>query len=156
MANRDESSREAQRLSRREISVCHLLYVTLAHVRRPAETELRKLELTLPQFSCMHTLSMSPGLSGADLARNANVSPQAMDRLLAGLQSRGLLVRSFTRSFGHTLPASLTDRGEELLRQAECALRTIDDRVMFGLSACEADQLTRLLGAVRTAMVTQR
>ena len=153
MANRDNSSRETQSLSRHETSVCHLLYVTLAHVRGPAEAELRRLELTLPQFSCMSNLSTAPGLSGADLARKASVSPQAMDRLLAGLHSRGLVMRSLRRTFGHTLPATLTDRGEELLRKAESALRTVDDCIMLGLSAREVDQLARLLAAVRTATV---
>jgi DNA-binding MarR family transcriptional regulator len=126
------------------------LYLSLAHVRTPVEAELRKLGLALPQFACMRTLSASPGLSGAELARAANVSPQAMDRVLADLQNRGLVTRSTDGVIGRGMPARLTPAGVAIVRTAQDAVRAVDERLTAGLTDVEVQELTRLLGAIRT------
>jgi hypothetical protein len=48
---------------------------------RPRVTsELRRLGLGLPDFVCMRILSAFPGRSSAELARDTNVSPPAMNQ----------------------------------------------------------------------------
>jgi DNA-binding MarR family transcriptional regulator len=125
------------------------LYLSLAHVRVPVNAALEELGLGLPQFVCMRTLSASPGLSGAELARVANVSPQAMDRVLSGLQARGIVTRSADGVVGRGLPARLTPDGAVLLKQAEDAVRDVDDRLTSGLSRAEVRELARLLEVFR-------
>ena len=47
---------------------------------------LEPLGLTFPEYICMRTLSRGPGRSNAELARDMNVSPQAMNMVVRGLQ----------------------------------------------------------------------
>ncbi len=48
-------------------------------------TVLEPLGLAFPQYICMRILSRFPGRSNAELARDTNVSPQAMNMVLRGL-----------------------------------------------------------------------
>ncbi len=70
-----------------DLPLGYLLYRVAAALRPQIAAELRELGLGLPQFVCMRILSVSPGQSSAELARQTNVSPQAMDQLLRGLQA---------------------------------------------------------------------
>ena len=47
---------------------------------------LRPLGLTLPEFVCLRIISLSPGLSSAELSRHTNVTPQAMNTVLRKLE----------------------------------------------------------------------
>ena len=48
-------------------------------------TVLEPLGLAFPQYICMRILSKFPDRSNAELARDTNVSPQAMNMVLRGL-----------------------------------------------------------------------
>ena len=76
---------------------------------------LEPLGLAFPQYICMRILSKFPDRSNAELARDTNVSPQAMNMVLRGLEERGLVARPASVSSGRSLPAQLTSEGEELL-----------------------------------------
>ena len=54
-------------------------------------TVLDPLEVAFPEYLCMRVLSKYPGQSNADLARALNVSPQAMNMVLRGLEERRLV-----------------------------------------------------------------
>ena len=49
--------------------------------------------LAFPQYICMRILSKYPDRSNADLARDTNVTPQAMNMVLRRLEDRGLVTR---------------------------------------------------------------
>jgi DNA-binding MarR family transcriptional regulator len=59
-------------------------------------TVLEPLGLPFPQYICMRILSLYPGSSNAELARDVMVSPQAMNMVVRGLQDRGLVTRPAT------------------------------------------------------------
>ena len=59
-----------------------------------------------------------PGRSNAELARDVNVSPQAMNMVVRGLQDRGLVARPAAVSSGRSLPAELTREGDYTARTA--------------------------------------
>jgi DNA-binding MarR family transcriptional regulator len=60
----------------------------------------------------MRILSAFPGRSSAELARNTNVSPPAMNQLLRGLEDIGAVTRPAAVPSGRTLPAQLTTKGK--------------------------------------------
>src|SRR6202171_1267938 len=101
----------------------YLMYRVVAAPRPEITAELRPLALTLPEFVCMRILSLSPGRSSAELARHTNVSPQAMNTVLRGLEDKRIVARPATVSSGRSLPAELTREGLALLRRAEAAVR---------------------------------
>jgi DNA-binding MarR family transcriptional regulator len=93
----------------------YLLYRVAAVLRPEAAAVLGPLGLTLPEFVCLRMLSMSPGLSSAELSRNSNVTPQAMNTVLRRLEEVGAVARPASVSSGRALPASLTGQGRTLL-----------------------------------------
>src|SRR5271163_5179129 len=89
----------------------YLLFQVMATLRPEVAAALSPLGLTLPEFVCMRMLSMNPGLSSAELARNSNVTPQAMNTVLRRLEEVGAVARPTSVSSGRALPASLTSQG---------------------------------------------
>lgn len=122
-----------------------LLYQMMAALRPHVNAELRPLGIGLAEFVCMRNLSMWPDRSNAELARRANVTPQAMSLVLRALQDRGLIARPEALSSGRSLPARLTRKGVALLKRAESAVLVADARVLDALTPAERDELKRLL-----------
>ncbi|ADG98066.1 transcriptional regulator, MarR family [Segniliparus rotundus DSM 44985] len=120
------------------------MLTTRAHVG----AKLRPLGLTLPQYICMHMLHRNPGMSNAELAREAFVTRQAMNSVLHELEKMGVVARPATAAAGRVLPATLTDRGEELLAQALPHVWAAEDEVLAALSTTERNELKRLLACI--------
>ncbi len=106
---------------------------------------LGPLGLTLPEFVCLRILSMNPGLSSAELSRNSNVTPQAMNTVLRRLEEVGAVARPTSVSSGRALPASLTSQGRTLLKRAETAVRAADGRILAKLTAAQQRDFKRML-----------
>ena len=78
----------------------------------------------------MRILSHLPGRSNAELARDVNVSPQAMNMVLRGLQDRGLVNRPASVASGRSLPAELTREGKALLKRTDPGIRAAEQRTL--------------------------
>ena len=126
----------------------YLLHQVMAALRPEVVAALSPLGLTLPEFVCMRMLSMSPGLSSADLARLGNVSPQAMNTVLHRLEHAQTVTRPASVASGRALPASLTADGRAVLKRAEFAVREADARVLAKLSPSQQREFTRMLAAL--------
>ncbi|MGV0792724.1 MarR family winged helix-turn-helix transcriptional regulator [Mycolicibacterium sp. XJ1819] len=113
-------------------------------------TVLEPLGLAFPQYLCMRMLSHRPGRSNAELARNLNVSPQAMNMVLRGLEQRGLVVRPTRVSSGRSLPAELTREGRELLNRTDAGVRAAERKLMTNLTERQRREFTQILAALGT------
>jgi DNA-binding MarR family transcriptional regulator len=123
----------------------YLLYRVAAVLRPEVAAVLNPLGLTLPEFVCLRILSMSPGLSSAELSRHTNVTPQAMNTVLRRLEDIGAVERPATVSSGRALPATLTSQGRALLKRAESAVRIADARILDKLTAAQQREFKRML-----------
>jgi DNA-binding MarR family transcriptional regulator len=126
----------------------YLLYRVMAVLRPEVTAELGPVGLALPEFVCLRILSTEPDQSSAELARRTNVSPQAMNLVLRGLQEMGAVVRPATVSSGRALPARLTSKGKALLKRAEAAVHIADARLLATLTPDERREFKRILHAV--------
>lgn len=126
----------------------YLLFQVMATLRPEVAGALSPLGLTLPEFVCMRMLSMSPGLSNAELARLGNVSPQAMNAVLHRLENAQLVARPASVASGRALPASLTADGRTVLTRAEAAVQEADDRVLAKLSMSRRREFKRMLATL--------
>lgn len=126
----------------------YLLFQVMATLRPEVAGALSPLDLTLPEFVCMRMLSMSAGLSNAELARLGNVSPQAMNTVLHRLENAQLVARPASVSSGRALPASLTADGKSVLKRAEAAVQVADDRVLAKLSTSRRREFKRMLATL--------
>src|SRR6476661_542943 len=111
-------------------------------------TVLDHLDVAFPEYLCMRVLSKYPGQSNADLARALNVSPQAMNIVLRGLEERRLVARPASVSSGRSLPAQLTRDGEELLKRTDAGVIAAEHRLMVNLTDKECREFRRILAAL--------
>ncbi|WP_205877309.1 MarR family winged helix-turn-helix transcriptional regulator [Mycobacterium camsae] len=128
----------------------YLLYRVTAVLRPEVSAALSPLGLTLPEFVCLRILSLSPGLSSAELARHASVTPQAMNTVLRKLEDLGAVARPASVSSGRSLPASLTKPGQDLLQQAEAVVRTADARILARLTETQRRDFKSMLERLAT------
>lgn len=127
----------------------YLLHRAAAALRAEvAVTALEPLELTFPQYLCLRLLSNSPGRSNAQLARDAMVSPQAMNKVIRELQDRGLVTRPASVPTGRSLPATLTREAVALLERIDPLVLTAESRVLAKLGERDRREFRRLLAAV--------
>jgi DNA-binding MarR family transcriptional regulator len=131
----------------------YLVYRMMAVLRPEVTAELGPVGLALPEFVCLRILSMEPDQSSAALARRTNVSPQAMNLVLRGLQEMGAVARPATASSGRALPARLTSKGRALLKRAEAAVHVADERLLANLTPDERHEFKRILHAVGSEAV---
>lgn len=127
----------------------YLLHRVYARLRVEVSTAvLEPLGLTFPQYLCMRVLAHTPGRSNAELAREIEVSPQAMNMVVRGLQERGLVARPATVTSGRSLPTELTREGTALLARTDAGIRDAERRVLAPLDAADQRRLRRLLADV--------
>ncbi|MBB5915392.1 DNA-binding MarR family transcriptional regulator [Nocardia transvalensis] len=127
----------------------YLLHRVAAALRAEvAATVLEPRELAFPEYLCMRMLSQSPGTSNAQLARAAGVSPQAMNKVIRGLQERGLVTRPASVPSGRSLPATLTREGLGMLDRIDPEVLAAERRVLAALGEKDRRELRRLLAAV--------
>jgi DNA-binding MarR family transcriptional regulator len=108
-------------------------------------TVLDPLEVAFPEYLCMRVLSKYPGHSNAELARALNVSPQAMNMVLRGLEVRGLVTRPASVASGRSLPAQLTRDGAELLKRTDSGVREAERRLTVNLTDEQRREFKRIL-----------
>lgn len=111
-------------------------------------TVLDPLGVAFPQYLCMRILSHYPGLSNAELARQLNVSPQAMNIVLRGLEDRALVTRPAKLASGRSLPAQLTREGRELLKRTDSGVRAAERKLMTNLTDAQQRAFKRILAAL--------
>lgn len=109
---------------------------------------LEPLGLTFPQYICMRLLSKYPGRSNAELARDSNVSPQAMNTVLRSLEERGLVTRPDSVSSGRSLPAELTRAGRDLLARTDQGVREAEQHLMAHLTPDQRRDFKRVLATL--------
>jgi DNA-binding MarR family transcriptional regulator len=108
-------------------------------------TALDPVGLAFPQYICMRILSKYPGRSNADLARDTNVTPQAMNMVLRRLEDRGLVTRPARVASGRSLPARLTREGKDLLARTDSDVRAAERKLLAALTAEQRQEFKRVL-----------
>ena len=99
------------------------------------DTALRPHDLTPPQYGVLSVLARDPGLSGADLARAVNTTPQAANEVLATLERKHLIERRPHPTHGRILQATLTEEGQRRLQAAHPAVRALEAAIEDGFTA---------------------
>ena len=100
--------------------------------------------LTLPQYLALRAVAEGE-IGGADLARQASVSPAAVSQLLAGLEGAGLVERARVPEDRRRHALALTGAGQQTVRSVETLLRQQLALLLSDLPEPEADALARAL-----------
>lgn len=123
----------------------YLLKNAQLSLRTAMDTTLRDLGVTTPQYAVLTFLEASSGLSSAQLARRAFVTPQTMNRIVANLETAGLIERGPHPELGRVLETKLSKRGRRLLAECQRRIDDVEARMVADLTLAERRQLANLL-----------
>jgi DNA-binding MarR family transcriptional regulator len=97
--------------------------------------------VTLPQFFVLTMLGAYPGISGADVARLAMLTPQTVSVIMNNLEKMGAIARQPHPVHGRIQTIALTESGRRCWRSARYAHRS-RQALRAGLTA-EEEQIVR-------------
>lgn len=107
--------------------------------------------LTPAQYLALEAVAKGQ-IVGAELARQAAISPAAVSQLLGGLEGDGLVERQRTADDRRRQPLALTKDGDRVLRSARALLRERLAALLGELPRPEAEALARLLQRVESLL----
>ena len=114
--------------------LAYLLRQAQAATRLRMERALAALGVTPPQFIVLTMLKAYPGLSGADVARVALLTPQTVGVIIRNLEHNGAIRKKPHPVHGRVLQWTLTRRGRALLGKCRARGRALERRLQAGLA----------------------
>ena len=133
--------------------IAYLLRQAHGAVRSELDAALADAGLTTPQFLVLNLLDTYPGVSGADLARIAQLTPQTVNLIVRKLERDGLIARREHESHGRVLRMALTEAGERRLRQCKRLADGVESRILALLDSETEPKVRRWLTAVAVALL---
>lgn len=112
----------------------YLLRQAQAASRLTMERALADLGVTPPQFVVLTMLKAYPGVSGADLARVALLTPQTVGVIIRNLERAGSIAKKPHPVHGRVLMWTLTRSGTALLGKCRRHAIMLERRLAVGLS----------------------
>ena len=112
------------------------------------ERALADLGVTPPQFTVLTMLVAYPGLSNADVARLAMLTPQTVSVIVANLLRSGAIARRPHAVHGRIQHIDVTEAGKALLKQCRSRVKAIEQQILAGFSADEERVIRRWLVSV--------
>lgn len=126
----------------------YLLRQAQGAARLTLERALAELGVTAPQFLVLTMLKAYPGLSGADLARVALLTPQTVGVIIRNLERDGAILKTPHPVHGRMLQWTLTPHGLDLLQKCRRHAQALERRLATGMSAKELATIRRWLAKV--------
>jgi DNA-binding MarR family transcriptional regulator len=130
--------------------LAYLLRQAQAATRLTIERALAEFGVTSPQFVVLTMLRAYPGLSGADLARVALLTPQTVGVIIRNLERDGAIKKTPHPIHGRVLQWTLTRRGAVLLGKCRRHVQAVERRLASGLSAKALAAVRRWLSKIAT------
>jgi len=128
--------------------IAYLLRQAQAATRLTLERALADFGVTPPQFAVLTMLNAYPGLSGADVARVALLTPQTVGVIIGNLERDGAIRKTPHPVHGRVLQWTLTRRGVGLLDQCRRRVMIVERRLVAGLSAKAEVTIRRWLSRI--------
>jgi DNA-binding MarR family transcriptional regulator len=126
----------------------YLLRQAQAAARLTLERALAELGVTPPQFIVLTMLKAYPGLSGADLARVALLTPQTVGVIIRNLERDRAIRKTPHPVHGRVLQWTLTRRGLMLLEKCRRPVMALERRLAAGLSPQALRAIRRWLAQI--------
>jgi DNA-binding MarR family transcriptional regulator len=126
----------------------YLLRQAQAASRLSLERALAGLGATPPQFVVLTMLKAYPGLSGAELARVAILTPQTVSVIIRNLERDGAIKKTPHPVHGRVLQWTLTARGLGLLQKCRRHAMALERKLAAGMSAGQLRAIRRWLSKI--------
>jgi DNA-binding MarR family transcriptional regulator len=126
----------------------YLLRQAQGAARLTLERALSELGVTPPQFLVLTMLKAYPGLSGADVARVALLTPQTVGVIIRNLERDGAILKTPHPVHGRVLQWTLTPRGLDLLQRCRRHAQALERRLAAGMTEKELATIRRWLAKI--------
>ena len=113
--------------------------------RAAAEERLRPVGYTFTQSMVLCYVDREPGITSAELARRAMVTPQSMGEVLTGLEKSDLLRRERHPENGRMQATHLTRAGKAANSACRAEMDKVDARMLELMSDSERALFSKLL-----------
>ena len=123
----------------------YLIKLAQAALHAQMARALHEYGVTLTQFAVLTALAEEPGLSNAELARRAFITPQSMNENLRELEQRGWVIRSRHPTHGRIRQTELTGEGRTTLQNCDATVTAIEQRMLAELDPDQRRQLATAL-----------
>jgi DNA-binding MarR family transcriptional regulator len=130
----------------------YLLRQAQAASRLTLERALSDFGATVPQFVVLTMLKAYPGLSGAELARVALLTPQTVGVIIGNLERDGAIGKTAHPVHGRMLQWTLTRRGTTLLEQCRKRAMALERRLAANLTPKAERAVRRWLADVAMSL----
>src|SRR5579884_2632984 len=127
--------------------VGYLVYRVERRLRARLDEELRLLGVSTPEYVTLSLLRERDGLSCAQLARWALVTPQAMNLVISALERRKLIRRRPDPEHRRVLRASVTPKGLDMLARCDRSVDRIEADMLGDLPPETVEVLRGALGS---------
>ncbi len=111
------------------------------------EDALRPTGVTLPQLRMLRAIDQQSNVSAATIARHCHVTPQTLQSILTRATREGWIVRGTSQANGRFLTASLTAKGQAILRQGTELAESIEEQIWSGVPLASMRSMRETLEA---------
>ena len=122
-----------------EDSVGHLMKRVLGALTQEIDKRLEPEGLTHAQWKPLFMLRKSGGASVAEMARDLQIDPGAMTRMLDRLEAKGLCRRARSTDDRRVVNLELTPEGQRLCKEIPYGLARVLNSLLRGFSAEEVE-----------------
>ena len=136
--------------------VAYLVYRVERRLRSRLDEVTRAHGVTTTEYVTLSVLRERDGMSSAELARWAFVTPQAMNLVISALERRRLVKRRPDPSHGRVLRASVTAKGIAVLDECDRSMDEIEADMLRDLPPAAIEELRTALGSCAHALETAR
>jgi DNA-binding MarR family transcriptional regulator len=136
--------------------VGYLVYRVERRVRTRLDEATRAHGVTTTEYVALSVLRDRDGMSSAELARWAFVTPQAMNLVISELERRRLVRRRPDPKHRRVLRASVTSKGHQVLDRCDRSMDEIEADMLRDLRSEDVEVLRSALAACAHALETTR
>ncbi len=134
----------------------YLIYRVERRLRVRLDEAVASHGITTTEFVTLSVLRERDGLSCAQLARWAFVTPQAMNLVISALERRALIRRRPDPHHGRVLRASVTAKGLKVLERCDANMDAIEADMLEGLDPETTDIVRDALRACAHSLEATR
>jgi DNA-binding MarR family transcriptional regulator len=136
--------------------VGYLVYRVERRLRTRLDEAVRAHGVSTTEYVTLSVLRERDGMSCAQLARWAFVTPQAMNLVVSALEKRGLVRRRPDPGHGRVLRTSVTATGLAVLQRCDRAMDVIEADMSQGLASDELELLRAMLASCARSLEATR
>jgi DNA-binding MarR family transcriptional regulator len=136
--------------------VGYLVYRVERRIRSRLDQATRAHGVTTTEYVALSVLRERDGMSSAELARWAFVTPQAMNLVIAALVRRRLVRRRPDPQHRRVLRASVTSKGRQVLERCDRSMDEIEAEMLRDVAPEDVEALRSGLAACAHALETTR